>query len=261
MSAKKVELPDFWEKHPHLWFARAEEEFSLKGISQDSTRYSYLVARLPESVAARVHDELMAKDDKLPYTVLKARLLTTFSPSDYQRGEQILDLPASHAEKPSVTMDRMLSLLPQDVSRAQPGFLFRTLFLRKMPPDIRILLSDEKSLSMRDLALKADVFWASRPAAAAAACVAAVPPPLEFSDEAPGVAHGSYTVPAAPATAHSAHAVPAGAAQAAASVSAVSPPNSLCFYHDRFGAQARKCEPGCSYRPRLRKGNRRGRRN
>ena len=106
MSAKKVELPDFWEKHPHLWFARAEEEFSLKGISQDSTRYSYLVARLPESVAARVHDELMAKDDKLPYTVLKARLLTTFSPSDYQRGEQILDLPASHAEKPLVTISR-----------------------------------------------------------------------------------------------------------------------------------------------------------
>ena len=257
MSAKKVELPEFWDDQPHLWFARAEEEFSLKGISLDSTKYSYLVARLPKAVAARVHDELMSKDDKLPYTVLKQRLLTTFSPSDYQRGEQILDLPASHAEKPSVTMDRMLSLLPQEVSRAQPGFLFRTLFLRKMPADIRILLADEKSLSMRDLALKADVFWASRPAAAA--CVAAVPPPLEFSDE-PGPAHGAYAVPAAPAAAHGACPVPAAAAQAAA-VSAVSQPSSLCFYHDRFGAQARKCEPGCTYRPRLRKGNGRGRRN
>ena len=41
-------------------------------------------------------------------------------------------------------MDRMLSLLPDSVSHAQPGFLFRAHFLGKIPMDIRILLANEE---------------------------------------------------------------------------------------------------------------------
>ena len=77
MSAKKIELPDFWETQPQLWFARAAEEFSVKGVKLESTMYSYLVARLPMAVASRVHDELLDKDPEKPYTKLKERLIAT----------------------------------------------------------------------------------------------------------------------------------------------------------------------------------------
>ena len=220
--AKKVNLPDFWDDSPELWFSRAEAEFDLKGVTVDATRYSYLVSKLPKEVANRVHDELVARDaTKTPYASLKARLLKVFCLSRHQRGEQLLDMPPSHAEKPSVVMDRMLQLLPADVSRDDPGFLFRTLFLRKLPADVRILLAEKDDLSPRALAEAADQYWQSRPPTAVAAVL---PPPAEFEDPDPG----------------------------SPPIAAVSGRSSgyVCFYHEKYGAKAARCRSPCTWQPR-----------
>ena len=215
--AKKVNLPDFWDDSPELWFSRAEAEFDLKGISVDATRYSYLVSKLPKEVANRVHDELVARDaTKTPYASLKKRLLKVFTLSKHQRGEQIIDMPPSHAERPSVVMDRMLQLLPSGVSRDDPGFLFRTLFLRKLPADIRILLAEKDDLSPRELAEAADQYWQSRPPAAVAAVLL---PPAEFDDE------------------------PVAAVSGRAS-------RYTCFFHEKYGAKAARCRSPCSWKDR-----------
>ena len=161
-----VKLPEFWSEAAHVWFVQANIEFAVKSVSVESTKFSYVVAALPESVALRVADALMDPDPSNPYTVIKERLLKVFTLNDYQRAERLLDLPPMGDERPTAIMDRMLALLPDDANREQPGFLFRTLFLRKLPADIRSHLIALKGESMRSLAEKGDVFWTTRPSAA-----------------------------------------------------------------------------------------------
>ena len=63
-----VKLPEFWPLKAALWFARADAEFSTKGVTAESTKYSYVVAALPVEVADRVTDEILSPDDTTPYT-------------------------------------------------------------------------------------------------------------------------------------------------------------------------------------------------
>ena len=266
MSVKTVKLPEFWPESAALWFCRAEQEFNLKSVSVDATKYSYLVSALPQVVANRVADELLDPDATAPYATLKRRLLKTFTPSSFQRGEQLLALPPSPAEQPTVLMDRMLAMLPEGVPRKNPGFLFRTLFLQKISSEVRAHVVGLEDASMRELAEAADVVWTTSRGAAVAAVL---PPPaaaecddsasvyssavsnlgsLSLASVAPVSAVGQQaSPPAAAAAAHGAYAVPAAA---------------YCYYHETWGSKAEKCRPPCAWKPRQqRSGNgRRGRR-
>ena len=92
MPGRTVKLPDFWDDYPNLWFAKAEEEFVVKGVTQETTKYSYLVGALPKAVAHQVYIALVTKDDNPPYTTLKKQLIEAYMPTPYQRVEQLLDL-------------------------------------------------------------------------------------------------------------------------------------------------------------------------
>ena len=64
-----VKLPEFWPEAAHVWFVRADAEFAVKNVSVESTKFSYVVAALPESVALRVADALMDPDPSNPYPI------------------------------------------------------------------------------------------------------------------------------------------------------------------------------------------------
>ena len=267
MSTKTVKLPEFWPEATALWFCRAEQEFSLKQVSVDATKYSYLVSALPQSVAQRVADKLLDPDSATPYAVLKKRLLKTYTPSSFQRGEQLLALLPSPAEQPTILMDRMLSMLPAGVSRKDPGFLFRTLFLQRIAPDVCSHVVGLEDASMRELAEAADVHWASRSAAAVSAVL---PPPADFDDDASvysTVVDGTRSLAIALVSSVSAAgrppapAAPAAAAHGAYAIPAAGGGPGYCYYHETWGSKAEKCRAPCSWKPRARSGNgRRGRR-
>ena len=226
--SRAAKLPEFWSETPAIWFERAEGEFAIKGITQEVTKYSYLVGALPQAVATRVQDALLNRHATTPYTVLKDRLVKTFTPTPYQQGKQLIELAALPAERPTVLLDRMMTLLPASVDRDKPGFLFETLFLEKLPPDVRAHVC-HLELPVREIAERADLHWSSRPPASVAAVdSAAVPPPdpcLQCD---------------------------------ASAVCAVQRRRRLCFYHARFGNRAAKCEDPCDWRPKQ-AGNGRGR--
>ena len=50
-KAVALKLASFWAHQPRVWFAQAEAQFTLRGITVDCTKYSYLIAALPEDVA------------------------------------------------------------------------------------------------------------------------------------------------------------------------------------------------------------------
>lgn len=46
VNAVSVKLPEFWIKSPEVWFVRFEAQFGTKVITQDQTKYDYVVSTL-----------------------------------------------------------------------------------------------------------------------------------------------------------------------------------------------------------------------
>jgi hypothetical protein len=91
VSRVEVRLPPFSVEGPALWFAQAEAQFSLAGISNELTKFYYVVSQLDCQYAAEVKDIIISPPQQDPYTKLKTELLRRLSPSTEQRASQSTD--------------------------------------------------------------------------------------------------------------------------------------------------------------------------
>ncbi|KAJ8367196.1 hypothetical protein AAFF_G00324390 [Aldrovandia affinis] len=101
-----------------VWFAQAEAQFALRGITQEDTKYYYVVAALNSSTASRVLSLLQDPPEADKYLALKQLLLETFELSEPERARKLLTLPGLGDSKPSELMDHMLTLLVRVVGAA-----------------------------------------------------------------------------------------------------------------------------------------------
>ncbi len=150
--AVSLKLPTFWTEQPAIWFAQAEAQFNIRNIIADDTKYYYVVSALDQATAKRIIDLLSAPPANDKYNALKTRLTDTYSLSEFERGSQLLHLPDLGDSKPSQLMDNMLALLGTHA----PCFLFRSLFLERLPEDIRSVLVHSREQDCRQLAKAAD---------------------------------------------------------------------------------------------------------
>ncbi|KAJ8377226.1 hypothetical protein AAFF_G00264540 [Aldrovandia affinis] len=95
MHAVALKLPEFWQEHAAVWFTQAEAQFALRGITQEDTKYFYVVAALNSSTASRVLSLLQDPPEDDKYLALKQLLLETFELSEPERARKLLTLPGS----------------------------------------------------------------------------------------------------------------------------------------------------------------------
>ena len=146
-------------------------------------------------------------DPQNKYGSLKACLLAEFTLSSSERAAALLDLPGLGDMKPTQLLNRMKELFPED-EKPCSCCLFRELFLRQLPPDVRSHLADKAKLPLDELAAEADNFFTS-------------------TGQRVNSVHAEAVVSAA-------------REQAPRS-------ERLCFFHERFGKKARKCRPPCKF--------------
>lgn len=221
LNAVAVKLPDFWPEQAAVWFAQTEAQFAIKNITQQGTKFYYVVSSLPQQVAIRVLDIISLIPPSDPYDVLKARLLQTFTSSNYQRAEQLVSLPLLSDQRPSELMDKMLALLPPG---EQPGFLFKYHFLHRLPSEMRCHLVDLPEAKPRELALKADKLW--------------------------GHSTHSFNISATsvPAYEHSEACAVSRRSQPTSSTRRSAASDSMCWYHRNWGEAAKKCIKPCTFK-------------
>ena len=232
-----VKLPTFWPNEAELWFAQAEAQFQNRGITAEKTKYNYVVSMLDVKTAKQVMDIIRTPPAANPYTTLKARLSKAFALSDSEKVGRILDMTGLGDRTPSQCLSDMLQLVPEAEAQ-DPGSLFREIFLRQLPSEVRTHLAQTTktgttSAILRDLAADADKYFSST-----GSRIASVSPPIVL---------------------------PPPQVQAEAEVSAVSnqggnprhrsqgpvrgpkPSFTFCYYHARFGDKARSCTPPCQF--------------
>ena len=122
-----------------MWFAQAEAQFHIRGITADQTKYYYMVVALEQDVAGRMLDVLRNPPDDNRYAALKTQLLATFSLTRRECVAKLLDLPCLRDRKPSVLLSEMRDLSHGHVS----CMLFEEICLCHMPNDIRMRLAQD----------------------------------------------------------------------------------------------------------------------
>lgn len=245
VSTISVKLPEFWTKSPEVWFARVEAQFNTRGISQDQTKYDYVVSSLDINTAEEMQAVLTNPPDDEKYKTLKSALIQTFGKSQLQKDFELLNLSGIGDRRPTALL-RKINALNDD-----PKTLKRALFLSNLPADIKCILASQNFSDLDQLALAADRIWETKSTTAVSAIVNQT-----ISGGAQSMSEGGFAASSGGATFESGSQLP--------NIDAINkryrpnqhqrngpaPVNSqrfVCFYHTKFGPKARRCQPGCSF--------------
>lgn len=247
VSLVGVHLPAFWSNDPAVWFRLAEIQFETRRITQSYTMFSHVLAVLPAHVVQEARDVIMNPHPTEPYEHLKSTLLKRTTESEQKRLEQLINGEELGDRKPSQLLRRLLQILD---GRSMDDALFRQLFLQRLPVFVRSILISREKMPIQDLADLADEII-SIPNTPQINSVAQTPPEsltqvlchqielLNRNIEKLQVQQRSRSrsydrtrarFPRQP------------------SPQSINRNYHLCWYHQTFGANARKCIPPCQFK-------------
>lgn len=144
-----LKLPTFWTERPAVWFAQAEAQFLVKGITVDATKHAHVIGALGNEAAAEVEAHILHPPNNNKYDGLKASLIDAFGLSQMEKDIALLSLGGLGDRKPTSLLRYMESL------NADPATLFKACFLQQLPADVRRILASSNK-TVQDLAKDAD---------------------------------------------------------------------------------------------------------
>ena len=149
-----------------------------------------------------------AADDK--YEKAKARLIKTFTLKPNERAAALLDMTNLGNWRPT-----RLALDIKQLIQGQPDlmFLIKEIFLRLLPSDVRAHLTPFQDMDLDELAKEADRYFNT------------------VGERICGVRERTVQQPAKQATA----------------AATCDPATDECFYHQKYGKKARRCQAPCKY--------------
>ncbi|UYV72934.1 transposition [Cordylochernes scorpioides] len=88
-----IKAPEFWPNDPELWFITLESQFLLNKpspITNDDTKFSYLISLLPPSTAIEVREFIISPPHDNKYDALKKAIIKCTADSDFKKLQQLL---------------------------------------------------------------------------------------------------------------------------------------------------------------------------
>ena len=111
INAVTVNLPTFWREQPELWFAQAEGQFRLRGITDENAKFDHVITSLDAITVANVSNLMRNRPTTTPYTRLRQRLAHIYELSDRERADRPLDIGHLGDQKPLELANKMLNML------------------------------------------------------------------------------------------------------------------------------------------------------
>lgn len=244
-------LPPFWPHDPVVWFSQAESQFRIRGITQQQTKFDYVVTSIAPEYAVEIRDLLMSRPDHEPYNVLRRELIKRTQTSEQRRLRQLLTEEELGDRKPSQLLRRLRQL--QGESAMDTSFL-RELFVQRLPANAQMVLaSTPPSMSLEALAELADrVMEVSHPVVAEVARFDTQASQLDQLTA--QVASLQEQMKALTTSLSSSHRPRSRSRSGRRHASRPSSPadsandeSDLCYYHRKFGQNALKCVAPCRH--------------
>ncbi|TRY77736.1 hypothetical protein TCAL_15348, partial [Tigriopus californicus] len=120
--------------------------FALQNITQEDTKFHHVVSMLDEATSARVLDTIIRPPTDGKYTLLKVKLLSCFMLSRLERGQHL----------PPQLLEEIIALNQQ----ATLGVMEGSVFLKQLPRDVQLQITDADFADLSVLGAKADYLFA-----------------------------------------------------------------------------------------------------
>lgn len=252
-----VKIPPFWPEEPEIWFAQVEGQFALSGITVDETKYNYVIASLSPQYCREIKDIIVSPPSSGRYEKLKTELVRRLSSSQENKVKQLLTHEELGDRKPSQFLRHLQSLAGPNV----PDDFLTTIWTSRLPRGLQTVLAGQpQGTSLQSLADLADrVYDVIGPAPAVASTSSA--PGSSFESLAREVAElrrqfeNFNRQPARqPRSRSRKRSVSGNRSDSRSSSSYRKYP--LCWYHSKFGNQAKRCIKPCDYKSENLEGSR-----
>ena len=221
VMAVSLKLPAFYEDRPETWFYFAESQFRLRRIKDDQTKFDHIWQSLSAAQSARVESVMYNPPPVGQRTeTLKAKILQIFGRTQYEKDNDLL----SHGPLGDMTVLEFVGKM-QTLNK-DPATFMRAFLLNKLPADVRGMLSNSSFASLEELAIAADNIIKSQKAQPQKTAYVVE----ECEVDAVARTKPAGTKPKLGKTGGKTRLAPGQ--------------KGTCFYHDKHGPGAFKCEGG-----------------
>ena len=242
IAAVSVKLPPFWPQDPKVWFVQVEAQFATRGATAQKTKFDYVISSLSPEIAMEVRNLLLKPPAENPYDTRKAQLIKRTVASEQRKLQQLLR--------------RMQQLLGDKLGAGTDANSFLCeLFLQRLPPNVRMVLaSANPATTLENLTDMADkIMEVSAPTVAALSTPRVDDSEVKLlHEQVSRLADLVASLPRANRSRHcssSRNRPPPPPPPPANTPPPSQPPtqDTLCWYHAKFGDDARKCRDPCSW--------------
>ncbi|XP_046973671.1 uncharacterized protein LOC124540250 [Vanessa cardui] len=143
-----VRVPPFWPDEPDIWFAQLEGQFMIAGITNDATKFFYVVSQLDRQYARAVKDIITNPTARDKYEKLKSELIRRLSASNEKKVQQLLMHEELGDRRPSQFLRHLQGLVDQEVTNE----FLRTIWTSRLPGNIQSILAAQPHASLDTLA-------------------------------------------------------------------------------------------------------------
>ena len=253
--AVAIKLPPFWPADPLVWFAQIEAQFATRNITNQRTRFDYVVAALSNEYATEIRDLILNPPQEDAYSTLKDLLIKRTAASERKRLQLLFTAEELGDRKPTQLLRRMQQLMGDAAGPNLDNSFLRELFFQRLPSHVRMVLAssgDNVSLdTLADMAEKImEVALPTVTSVTSPATPVAPAPPAPISSEVADlraeISELRQLISSLQLSSHrTSRSSSRPPSRSASRASSPSPPQGLCWYHRRFGDKAQKCTSPC----------------
>lgn len=248
-------IPEFWRDQPRLWFLQFEAVVNAQKQGDDY-KFNMVMARLQKEEVQQISDILSSPPEEGKYTSLKNRLISCYEESEKIRLQKLISNMDLGDQKPSQLWRKMKDLASNNVK----DNMLKLMWLRQLPPSVTSVLAVTEELSMEKITQISDKIYENINNAevssiskqestvndSVAKCLASVATKLEnmqLSISALTNEQNSNRWRNTQRNVQSSRFRPRSISREHYNRNN----NRLCFYHYKYGQQARKCIKPCSW--------------
>lgn len=252
-----VRLAPFWNEDPDLWFTQVEVQFRACGIKSDNSKYSTVLQHLDHQTMREVRDVILKPPVDGKYEKLKQELTKRLSVSHQHRLRQLMIHEEMGDRKPSQFLRHLRSLGGANVN---DEFL-RSIWMDRLPTHLQPIIASRQADDLDDVADLADrIFDVSHPPSYNVASTSSGSNTMEvlfknFEKNITSRIQSEISQQIAQLNLGRGRSrTPQGRRRFSRSRSSSrrrptkSSTPGVCWYHDTFGDQARKCVAPCNFK-------------
>ncbi|XP_066596951.1 uncharacterized protein [Prorops nasuta] len=148
----EVRLPPFWKSDPDLWFIQVEAQFNSRRVRGDQRKYDLIIASLDPEALKQVSDVVRKPPCTERYEHLKASLIARLTDSQERQLQKLLGELQLGDKKPSQLLREMRELGGGIVHED----LLRSRWIHAMPTSVQSFLVMSSEFDLPKLAEVAD---------------------------------------------------------------------------------------------------------